>query len=131
MAKSKGKDMLKDGLTIGVNGVVNKVTDALTEKNKMLRWLVPLAIYFFGEEFFKKFDAVNGEYLATNALEKAMREFALQSDITLLSKNAKYIQGDDGDDILDQIEANEDYLESEDFLENENETEIEEDTYYE
>jgi len=110
MAKLKMKktsSIMTDTITVIANSYMNKLTEKYEAKSKIYAVGIPLLIYLFGDSIVKKIKMFNSDYITANALEKALRNFAKGSNISLLSNQSKFIQSED--DLL-MIENEEDVL---------------------
>ena len=123
----KTKNIINDTMSIFINSVMNKFTEKWEKENENLAYILPFAIYFLGDSLLKNIKTVNTEYIMTNQLEKAIRNFTKNSKIDLLKDNSKYIQEEEK---LFEIEAEAELLEIEAEEEQEQEeTEIEAEEY--
>ncbi len=104
--RKKEKDIINDALTIFVNSAINKLMETMESKGQIYSVLIPFLVYYFGDTVFSKIGVINSEYITTNNLEKAIRNFTAGSQFDILKNNSKFIQSDE----LTEIEGLEDAL---------------------
>lgn len=109
-----GKDVAKGGISILLNIVKNNFLDGMESKAKTkdekakvkkTKAVINLGIMFLGKKTLRAQKSLSDEYIRYSALEAVARDYAEDSKIDFLKKQAPHIQGSIEEDEDDYIQA--------------------------